>query len=465
MPNALTLDDMSPELRRVVDRARREPQGRFHSLAHLIDVPALMRAYHRQRSSAAVGVDGVTKEHYGQDLLGNLEDLHERLRAKRYRHQPIRRVHIPKGQGKTRPIGISAFEDKLVQDTVREVLEAIYEQDFLECSYGFRPARSAHDAVRALNQSVHQGAVSWILEADIMSFFDSLDRTELKKMIEFRVADGSLLRLMGKCLHVGVLEGEALSKPDLGTVQGSVLSALLGNVYLHHVLDLWFETEVTPRLQGRSRLIRYCDDFVIGFERQDDANRVMTVLGKRMGRFGLTLHPDKTRLLPFGRPSPRQHRGKGPATFDFLGFTFYWTRSRRGHWRPGCKTRRSSLRKAKVAIHDWCRRHRHLSSQAQHAALCRRLQGHFNYLGVNGNSKSLQQLVEATKHSWYKWLRRRAQRRRLTWKRYKDLLRWWPLPRPQITVRIWGPTSTSRIGGGAGWWKSPSPDLARGRRG
>jgi RNA-directed DNA polymerase len=213
MPNALTLDDMSPELRRVVDRARREPQGRFHSLAHLIDVPALMRAYHPQRSSAAVGVDGVTKEHYGQDLLGNLEDLHERLRAKRYRHQPIRRVHIPKGQGKTRPIGISAFEDKLVQDTVREVLEAIYEQDFLECSYGFRPARSAHDAVRALNQSVHQGAVSWILEADIMSFFDSLDRTELKKMIEFRVADGSLLRLIGKCLHVGCWRARRCQSP------------------------------------------------------------------------------------------------------------------------------------------------------------------------------------------------------------------------------------------------------------
>ena len=465
MPNALTLDDMSPELRRVVDRARREPQGRFHSLAHLIDVPALVGAYHRQRASAAVGVDGVTKAHYGQDLAGNLEDLHQRLKARTYRHQPIRRVHIPKGQGKTRPIGISAFEDKLVQDAVREVLEAVYEQDFLDCSYGFRPARSAHDAVRTLNQSVHQGGVSWILEADIMSFFDSLDRSELKKMLEIRVADGSLLRLIGKCLHVGVLEGESLSEPALGTVQGSVLSPLLGNVYLHYVLDLWFETEVKARLRGQAKLIRYCDDFVIGFERQDDAHRVMAVLGKRMERFGLTLHPDKTRLLPFWRPSPRQHGGKGPATFDFLGFTFYWTRSRRGLWRVGCKTRRSSLRKAKTALSDWCRRHRHLSIQAQHAALCRRLQGHFNYFGVNGNSKSLQQLVEATKYAWYKWLRRRSQRSRLTWKRYKDLLRWWPLPRPRIRVQIWGPSATSHIGGGAGWWKSPSPDLARGRRG
>jgi hypothetical protein len=309
MPNALTLDDMSPQLRKVVERARRESQGRFHSLAHLIDVPALMRAYQRQRASAAVGVDGITKGQYGQDLVGSLEDLHGRLKAKTYRHQPIRRVHIPKGQGRTRPIGISAFEDKVVQDAVQ------------------------------------------------------------------------------------------------------------------------------------------------------------AVLGKRMARFGLTLHPDKTRLLPFGRPSHRQQSGKGPGAFDFFGFTFYWTRSRRGRWRLGCKTRRSSLRKAKMAISAWCRRHRHLSIQAQHAALCRRLQGHFNYFGVNGNSKRLQELVEAAKSSWFKWLRRRGQRRPLTWKRYEALPRWWPLPRPRVIVQIWGPTSTSHIGGGAGWWKSPSPDLARGRGG
>ncbi len=234
MANASTLGTRSPELLRVVERAQREPEGRFHSLAHLIDVPALERAYRRMRKDAAVGVDGVTKEQYGQDLERNLRDLHERMKAKRYRHQPIRRVHIPKDQGKTRPIGISAFEDKLVQDALREVLEAIYEQDFLDCSYGFRPKRGAHDAIRTLDRIVHQGEVSWIFEADIVSFFDSLDRTELKKMLEIRVADGSLLRLIGKCLHVGVLEGVELSTSESGTVQGSVLSPLLGNVYLHY---------------------------------------------------------------------------------------------------------------------------------------------------------------------------------------------------------------------------------------
>jgi RNA-directed DNA polymerase len=233
MANALTLEAMSPGLLKGVERAKREPEGRFNSLAHLMDVPALERAYRRQRTAAAVGVDGITKEQYGQGLEANLQDLYARLKAKRYRHQPIRRVHIPKGQGNTRPIGISVFEDTLVQDAVREVLEAIDEQDFLECSYGFRPGRSAHDAVRTLKRIVDQGEVRWIFEADIVSFFDSLDRTELKKMLAVRVADGSLLRLIGKCLHVGVLDGEALLEPELGTAQGSGLSPLLGNVYLH----------------------------------------------------------------------------------------------------------------------------------------------------------------------------------------------------------------------------------------
>jgi RNA-directed DNA polymerase len=438
MPNAATLEAMSPGLVKVVERAQREPEGRFHALAHLIDVPALERAYRRQRADAAVGVDGVTKEQYGRELEANLQSLHARLKAQRYRHQPIRRVHIPKGQGKTRPIGISAFEDKLVQDAVREVLEAIDEQDFLRGSYGFRPGRSAHDAVRRLDQIVHRGEVRWIFEADIVSFFDSLDRTELKKMLEVRVADGALLRLIGKCLHVGVLDGEAYGEPELGTVQGSVLSPLLGNVYLHYVLDLWFETEVKPRLGGKATLIRYCDDFIIGFEREDDARRVLAVLGKRLGRFGLILHPDKTRLLPFGRPPQEQHSGKGLATFDFLGFTFYWARSRQGHWGMWCKTRRASLRRAKTAIYDWCRRHRHQPIEAQHAALGQRLRGHYNYCGVSGNFRSVLRVVEATKRAWYKWLCRRSQRKRLNWKRFVDLLRQFPLPRPRIVVRIWG---------------------------
>jgi RNA-directed DNA polymerase len=227
-------------------------------------------------------------------------------------------------------------------------------------------------------------------------------------------------------------------EPEWGTAQGAVLSPLLGNVYLHYVLDLWFETEVKPRLRGKATLIRYCDDFIMGFEREDDARRVMVVLDKRMGRFGLTLHPDKTRLLPFGRPSQGQQSGKGPATFDFLGFTCYWAQSRKGRWGRYCKTRRASLRRAKEALYDWCRRHRHQPVKAQHAALSQRVRGHFNYFGVSGNFRSLLRLVEATKRAWYKWLCRRSQRTRLTWKRFGDVLQQSPLPRPRITVRIWG---------------------------
>jgi group II intron reverse transcriptase/maturase len=318
------------------------------------------------------------------------------------------------------------------------VLEAVYEQDFLDCSYGFRPGRGAHDAVRTLSRVVHQGKVSWILEADVLSFFDSMDRTMLKKMLGVRVADGSLLRLIGKCLHVGVLEGVELSISDSGTAQGSALSPLLGNIYLHYALDRWFERDVKPELKGQATLVRYADDFVFTFEYEDDAQRVMDVLGPRLERFGLSLHPDKTRLLPFREPPGTQQRGKGRATFDFLGFTFYWKRTRQGRWRMFNKTRSASLRRFTRSVYDWCRRHRHLPVKAQHTALTRRLQGHFNYFGVNGNLLCLQLVLRQVERAWYKWLCRRSQKRRLTWERFADLLRDFPLPKPRIVVSIWG---------------------------
>jgi len=428
---------MSPQLLKVAARAKRDPRARFNSLAHLIDVPALKRAYVRIRKDAAVGVDGVSKDDYGQDLTGNLEALHERLRAGRYRHQPIRRVNIPKENGQTRPIGVSTLEDKVVQGALRDVLEAVYEQDFLACSYGCRPRRSAHDAIRALNQAAVRGEVNWVLEADIRSFFDSLNRTWLREMLQHRVADGSVMRLVGKCLHVGVLDGAEFSVPDEGTTQGSVISPLFGNIYLHYVLDLWFDRVVRPRLAGKVLLIRYCDDFIIGFERQEDAERVMAVLGRRMERFGLTLHPDKTRLVPFRRPPTGEAGGKGPATFDFLGFTLYWRRVRNGRWYMWCKTRRARLRRAIKAVYDWCRDHRHLPVKVQHAALTRRIRGHFNYYGVNGNLECLVRLLYHAQRAWFKWLGRRSQKSRLTWARFADLLKVYPLPQPRVTVQVW----------------------------
>jgi RNA-directed DNA polymerase len=277
--------------------------------------------------------------------------------------------------------------------------------------------------------------VNWILEADITSFFDSLDRTKLKELLQIRVADGSLLRLIGKLLRVGVLDGAEYSAPDLGTAQGSALSPLLGNVVLHYVLNAWFEQVVLPSLGGRATLVRYADDFVIGFERREDAQRVMALLHERMASFGLTLHPDKTRLLPFQGPPAGQRSGKGPATFDFLGFTLYWGRARSGRWCMWCKTRSSRLQGAIKVAADWCPCHRHDSALVQHAALSRRIQGHFNDFGVSGNYRNLVPLVEATKRNW---LRRPCNKSRLTWERFATLLERYPLPTPRIRVRIWG---------------------------
>jgi RNA-directed DNA polymerase len=435
MAGATTSVDMSPELKRVAERAKRDPRERLLALARLIDVPALARAYDRLRKDAAVGVDGVTVEQYGLQLEENLGRLHERMKAGQYRHQPIRRVHIPKDGGKLRPIGISSVEDKIVQGALREVLEAIYEQEFLDCSHGFRPGRKAHDALRVIDHVVWKGA-RYILEADIVSFFDSLDRKRLMEMLRERIADESLMRLIGKCLHVGILDGEDYSEPEQGTTQGSVLSPVLGNIYLHNVLDLWIEREVKPRLRGRCWLIRYADDFVLAFEREDDARRVEEALHRRMQKYGLALHPDKTRLIAF-RPPDDPGDGKGSATFDFLGFTLYWRRTLKGTMRMTWKTRRVRLRRAITAVAEWCRRHRHDPVKAQHVALSRKLRGHYAYFGVNGNYRSLESLWYQTRRLWRKWLNRRSQRARMTWERFVDLLRRYPLPWPRVTVNLW----------------------------
>jgi RNA-directed DNA polymerase len=437
MTGAQMPEVMSPKLLKVMERAKRDPEVCFTALAHLIDEDALRRAFGRLRKDAAAGVDGVTKADYELVLEERVRGLHEKLRTKRYRHQPIRRVHIPKEQGKTRPIGISSLEDKIVQGALTEVLEAVYEPVFLDSSHGFRRGRRAHDALRVLSRVLGR-EVKWVLEADIQSFFDSICRKLLMEMLRERNADSSMLRLIGKCLHVGVLDGEEYSEPDEGTVQGSVLSPLLGNVYLHHVLDLWFERDVRPRLRGKAHLVRYCDDFVIGFEREDDAKRVMSVLRRRFERYKLTLHPEKTRLVPFVRPGNGQQGGKGGAAFDFLGFTVYWRRSRKGRWVPAFKTRKARLQRAIKAARDWCRTCRHFPVKEQHATLSRRINGHFNYFGVNWNQRSMRALVRVVERVWFQALRRRSQRaRRMTWKRFGSLLKVFPLPAATVRVQVW----------------------------
>src|SRR5262245_29758553 len=271
--------NMSPKLVKVMELARKDPGLRLRSLAHVLDEHLLTQTFHQLRKDAAVGVDEVSKEEYGRDLTANIRGLYERMKAGRYRHQPIRRVHIPKANGKLRPLGISSTEDKIVQGALTTLLSAIYEPVFLDCSYGFRPGRSAHDAIKALHSIT--GEITWILEADLEAYFDSIDRQQLMAELRKRIDDESLLRLIGKCLHVGVLEGEVYSEPEVGTAQGSMLSPLLGNVYLHYALDEWFAREVVPRLKGPAKLIRYADDFVIGFSSKDDADRVLRVLPQR----------------------------------------------------------------------------------------------------------------------------------------------------------------------------------------
>ena len=440
MDAAQTGRTMSTGLEKVAERAKRDPDLRFNSLAHLIDGTALTRSFSRLRKDAAVGVDKMTKEAYGQNLEENIEELLKRLKAGSYRHQPILRVQIEKAPGKTRPIGISTVGDKIVQGAIREVLEAIYEQDFLPCSHGFRPGRSAHDALRDIDKMGPE-RVEWVLEADITAFFDSIDRKKLMEILQLRVIDGALLRLIGKCLHVGVLDGEDLTVPDEGTVQGSGLSPLLGNIYLHHILDLWLTREVFPGLDGTARLVRYADDFVIGFQRREDAERVMDALQRRMADFGLKLHPEKTRLLPFKRPNDGG-RGKGPATFDFLGFTIYWLKGGNGEWRLGMKTREARLQRAIKVIGEFCRDHRHQTLREQYDKLRSRITGHFNYFGVNGNTRSLQLLRHKAKGLWLKWLNRRSHKPSYTWERFNDLLKFFPLPLARIRVQIWGASKT-----------------------
>lgn len=438
MGEAKTSETMSPGLLRVMERARRDPQERQQALAYLIDVEALRRAFHRLRENAAVGVDGVTKKAYGANLEENLEDLHRRLREMSYRHQPLRRIRVPKGKGRTRAIGISCLEDKIVQGALREILEAIYEQDFRDCSHGFRPGRKAHDALQTLNRVARTGKVNVILEADVQSFFDDVDHPTLREMLQKRIADKSFMRLVGKCLRVGVLEGEEFSRPEVGTAQGSIVSPILGNIYLHNALDVWFEDEVKPRLSGEATLIRYADDFIICFEHCRDAERTKVALEKRMARYKLRLHPDKTRLVEFQRPPIRQKGGKGPGTLDFLGFTIHWRRNHRGPgWHLSWKTRAARLQRAIKAAADYCRRHRHEPVATQHRGLTRRIQGHFNYFGVNDNTHCLSMLQHQAKRAWYKWLNRRSQRSRLNWERFTDLLRDFPLPTPRVYVDLW----------------------------
>lgn len=439
--------DISPRLDRIANLAKDAPSMAFTTLAHHIDLDFLREAHRRTRKGGAVGVDGQTAKEYASKLDANLSSLLDRAKSGRYRAPPVRRVYIPKGKGELRPLGIPTFEDKVLQRAVTMVLEAIYEQDFLDCSYGFRPGRSAHDALSALHQEVMTMKGGWVLEADIQGFFDSLDHGHLRTILRRRVRDGVLLRLVGKWLNAGVQTEMGRERPRSGSPQGGVISPLLANVYLHEVLDVWFSEQVSPRLKGRARLIRYADDFVIVFSRRNDAERVLSVLPNRFGRYGLTLHPDKTRLVPFRRP-PRGGSWRdgvrdaaAPGTFDFLGFTLHWAKSRRGFDVVKLRTSASRLRRTLQRLNAWCRRVRHLPVWWQWKRLCQSLLGHIAYFGISGNFRAVQKVVWLTQVIWRKWLNRRSQRKSMVMQKMRRLLARYPLPRARI-VRGLRPTTT-----------------------
>jgi group II intron reverse transcriptase/maturase len=413
----------------------------FTSLAYLMDLDWLQEAWQRTRKDGAVGVDGQAAQEYEKDLEANLRSLLERAKSGTYRAPPVRRVYIPKGGSRTetRPIGIPTLEDKVLQRAVVMLLEPIYEQDFYECSYGFRPGRSAHQALDALWQRTMKSQGGWTLEVDIRKFFDTLDHRHLRQLVQRRVRDGVVLRLIGKWLNAGVMEDGSVSYPDAGSPQGGVVSPLLANLYLHYVLDEWFEKEVKPRLAGRAFLIRYADDFVIGFTDEKDARRVMEVLPKRFGKYGLTLHPDKTRLIPFSSPSRTTGggSGSGPGTFNLLGFTHYWGKSRRGTWVVKRKTASNRLSRAIRSVAQWCRLNRHRPLGQQQQTLNQKLRGHYAYYGITGNAQALSAFRKAVRHVWRKWLSRRNRQRSLIWDKYERLLERYPLAAVRVVHSVY----------------------------
>jgi RNA-directed DNA polymerase len=442
MNGTSTPASISTKLERIAKLAKQMPGAPLRTLAHHIDIEWLREAYRRTRKDGAVGVDGQTSAEYAAQLEGNLRSLLDRAKSgDHYRAPPVRRVHIPKGDGsKTRPIGIPTFEDKVLQRAVAMVLEAVYEQDFLACSYGFRPGRGAHDALQAVWEQTMSMDGGWVLEADIEGFFDAIDHGLLREVLQKRVSDGVLLRLIGKWLNAGVMEEGAIYHPDSGTPQGGVISPLLANVFLHEVLDVWFEREVKPRLKGRASLVRYADDFVIVFALEQDARRVEEVLGKRFAKYGLRLHPEKTRLVRFERPprGRKPERHERPDTFDLLGFTLHWGKSRKGNWVVQRKTMSSRLTRARHRLSMWCRDNRHLPIKEQHVALSRKLRGHDAYYGVTGNIRRLELLRFWLRRDWLKWLRRRSRAAaRQNWEWMEGVLKRFPLPAPTIVHSVY----------------------------
>jgi len=424
---------ISPKLQKIAEQARNYPEMTFNNLYHLIDRELLLEAYHRTSKDSAAGVDKVTAKDYAETLYENLHDLHERLKTNRYVAPPVERVWIEKEGGKLRPIGKPCYEDKIVQRAVVMILEVIFEPIFHPFSHGFRKGHSPHQAIRELREQCIKLNINWIVDADVSGFFDTINHTHLRSFIEKKVKDGGILRLIGKWLNAGVLDGGNMTYPVKGTPQGGVASPMLANIFLHYVLDEWFVQDVQPRLKGKSFLIRFADDFIIGFEHEADARRVMDVLPKRFSRYDLTIHPEKTKLVRFIQPLASEKTDKDNGTFDFLGFTHFWAKSLHGYWIIKRKTIGKRLRRFMKAIWEWCRENLHEPIKEQHKTLSSKLRGYYQYYGIRGNFKMLEVVFEHTERAWRRWLGRRCSKGYVTAEEFHEYHRKvFPLPKPRI---------------------------------
>jgi group II intron reverse transcriptase/maturase len=426
-----TESDWQTFLRAIAEKASTDKHHRFGDLYRWLNRDVLRLCFFRLRKDAASGVDGVTYQEYEKNLEANLADLEGRLRRKVYRARLVRRKLIPKGNGKMRPLGIPALEDKLVQAAVTQILLAIFEMDFLPCSYGYRPGMSAHDAIGALTEELQFGGHNFVYEADIKGFFENIRWDRLEEMLEQRIADGALRNLIGKWLRAGILEEDGrVVHPQTGTPQGGIISPVLANIYLHYVLDLWFQNEVLPKQRGRCRLFRYADDFVVGFEYRHEAEAFDPALKARLAKFGLEVAADKTKTLRFGR-NGGPHNGR----FDFLGFEFYWEPDRKGQPRVKRRTATKKWLAGKQRIRDWIQEHRHDRLSRTMKTLRAKLQGTWNYYGRIGNYRRMKLIYEETRRTLYKWLNRRSQRPSMTWRAIDRLMERFQIPRPRIVEK------------------------------
>lgn len=434
---ALKPESVSTKQRRITELARTNSKMAFTSLNHHLDEEWLRYAYDLTRKDGATGIDGQTAADYEANLGENLRSLLGRLKSGRYHAPPVRRTHIPKADGTTRPLGIPTFEDKVAQRAIVLLLEPLYEQDFMNCSYGFRPGRSAHQALRDLRSHIMGNNGRWVLDVDLRKYFDTIDHGHLRTFLDRRVVDGVVRKMIDKWLKAGVLDEGRLYRSEVGTPQGGVISPLLANVFLHYVLDEWFAEAVSPRMKRKHTLVRFCDDFVMVFEDFLDCRRVLETLGKRVSRYGLALHPDKTRMIDFRfkRTDGEKHPATQATTFDFLGFTHVWGKSWRGKNVVYQRTAKARYARALRAVHVWCKKCLHWPLPEQRARLRRMMQGHYAYYGITGNTRRLRWYAHQVEQIWRKWLSRRGRGNPITWERFQQILDQHPLPRPRVVHR------------------------------